>query len=186
MRARAVPREIPDSLIYLEVVLPQGIHHFRVPSQIVGARLLGALPPEALAALQRAGAGSPDALLAALREVGVPALQIAGAAIASAWFHREIDLEAAELKGESPLAYGERVYEEIYEAGYSLDSILRVAVLIATEWLSQAGVAAEALRRADFFGRPKGSNLSGRSTSASGSSEIPGGSSDSTPTAAPT
>lgn len=172
MIPRASPRTVPeDNPVYIEVELAKGTHHLRIPSTIAGARAMGALPKDLIDTVREVDpAAGLTEILQLARSAGPQALSLAGHVVGVAWHHRTLDLESVQRAKEDPLVHGERVFEELYEAGYSLDEILSLAFVVATEWLTRNGRAAEALKRADFFAPTRGGMTSLPSTSASTSS----------------
>lgn len=175
MKTRLTPRVIPDSNLYLAIKLDREdapVHHLRVPSPMAGAKAAKGLPPDLLQHLQQVG--NMAGVRAMAMEAGAPALSLAGYIVALAWHNETLDMESTPLPKEGTLEFGERAYEELYEAGYSLDEILQMAIIVGGEWLTRNGKAAEAIQRADFFGLTKGVKNSSPSTSESISSETLG------------
>lgn len=177
MKKRVNSRTIPhESPIYIEVTLKCGKHHLRIPSSIAGARMLSEVPADLIEVLRGISKAPKDDLLGQVRSAGIPILSLIGHLLSAAWHHKELDLETEREKNETALAHGERVFEELYEAGYSLDEIIQMALIVGAEWITQNGKAAEVVQRADFFGQTKGEMKSSPSTSESTSSETPGAS----------
>lgn len=177
MKKRTEPRLVPDSPAYVLVELTRGPHHLRIPSTLAGAKLFGDMPPAVVQNFQNITAGgfsSLEEMMSAVQRGGPQMLALCGAVLGMSWFVAETDLESVLKKGEDPLAFGERVFEEMYEAGYTLDEILTLFFVVAAEWLKASGRAAEVIQRADFFSRLRGVTRSSPSTSASTSSETPG------------
>lgn len=116
MRVLNTPREIPERPTFFHVDLEKrGRHHLRIPPPTVSGALLALVQ----GAQDLAANVGDDPLVAIGRLKDVFAMQ--GAIVAAFWWHPTLDLETP--RSADPLEYGQRVYEELYEAGYSMADI---------------------------------------------------------------
>lgn len=151
MKTRTSPRITPESPNYIHVEIDQGRHTFRVPSALSGARIFQALPKDLVAAATNLQGKDPSQMLTQLQSMGAPALQLAGHVLGICWHHSSLDLDTELGPKEDILAHGERVFEELYEAGYALDIVLKMALVVMTDWMRRQTAAADVLKRADFL-----------------------------------
>lgn len=171
MKTRNVERIVPDTSTYVEIALEAGVHHFRIPSAIAGARLLKAADSRHIAVLASLSDLGDDPLqvLAAARAAGPELLGVAGYAIGISWFHRTLDLDTV-VSVDDPMGTGEAVLEELHEAGYRLGDVVLCALLVIKEFMARNAISQAVLERASFFGQLKGQRSFGSSTSTSTSS----------------
>lgn len=173
MQQRPNPRTIPDTDTYVAVDLgSRGQHHLRIPSPLVGAKLLKAVDSRTVAALASLGSldpTDPSGVVAVVRGAGPEILSVAGYVVAASWFHRDTDLETV-ADPKDPMGSGERAVEEMHEGGYRLGDLLVLALVVLREWMARNSLNEEVAERLGFSSRTPGSTSSASSTSSSTSS----------------
>jgi hypothetical protein len=114
----------------LQVDLPSGVHHFRLPSMLKVSKMLKGAGSKHLAALMVIGkmidSGNSAGALAMLQSSGTEGLSVMGALVGISWFHENLELETPRNDSDF-LAYGEDVYEELHEEGYDTIKLLLIA-----------------------------------------------------------
>lgn len=133
MIKRDTPRDT-DRPNMVSVDLPNGMHHFRLPSMLTVAKILKSAGAKNTVGLLALGAlikaGNPQAAIQTLKESGAEGLSMMGALIGVSWYHAHKDLEA--VRGENLLAYGEAVYEELHGEGYDPVKIMLLTGFLTT------------------------------------------------------
>lgn len=145
------PRPCPDSSHYFTVELDKGVHAFRVPSGPRSARVLEKMGHQVVACLEAMKtADSVGALLGVVSVLGGDGAACLGALVGLGWFHGSQDLEAVYRR--DVVTYGEEVWEELEDAGYSFADIVLCGALVLSHVYQSISVDREALDRLDFFG----------------------------------
>jgi hypothetical protein len=134
------------------VVLPDlGRHDLKIPSVFVVTKLLNALDKlhiAALVSLSSKSVGSAE-LLTLAKEAGPEMAALLGAVIGKAWNHADQALESVD-DGDL-MVYGEAVFEELHEAGYSFDSLVMLGLTVVRAIWEQSQLSQEAKDRANFI-----------------------------------
>lgn len=144
MKRRTDTRGRTAAAHYAACTLPEdfrGEHHLRIPSPLQAQKLYDAA---------KQGTATSDGY------------RLWGAAVGLAWHHDNWDLEA--VNNGDVLAFGEAVYEELFEAGYRNEWICLLADVVTVEVEEATKVGAEVAKRLRFFGRTKAEIVSSNSS----------------------
>lgn len=175
------PRETPDRYPYIVVELAErGDHHLRIPSMPKVARLVKQMKQThilllvAMAQAKTTNDSKAASMMTAIKEGGPELTSAAGALIGIAWFHRQrvMVTEAPKRNGDW-LEYGEAIYEELHEEGYTLSEIGSLALTIMRAMWEHSQLTDEVQARAGFIYPILGAMSSSVSTSESTTSETP-------------
>lgn len=157
--------EPPDRPPYIQLAHPaMGAVVLRVPSALMAGRLAGLVSDEqreTIALLQGLQQGIADAdtdrvgQLWQMVQGSVEALSILGALVGLSWADPRWALDAVappreEQTTETVLAYGAAVYEELYEAGWTLAQLIQAATVLYRHMSSAFALFEEGRARADF------------------------------------
>jgi len=118
-----------------------------------------------------AGNTSTGAVLSVLKDSGPEVIAALAALIGLAWYHEDQDLET--VRSPDLLAYGEQVYEELHDEGYTLSEISALALVLVRAIWEHSQLSAEVQDRAGFFFPMLGMMRSPASTSGSTTSDPP-------------
>lgn len=175
MRTRATPLDIPPARPpYFTVVCAGTTWYLRAPSLHRVARMIQAIGPEHQARLQAvASMVGQGRSLVSLVTSAPDVLELFGALVGITWADPIYDLEApAWTTSAGDLArYGEAVFEELHEAGWSLQNIALAGLAIARQVQQGSQIDQEVTDKAAFFLQPKEPGSSRRSMSSATSSE---------------
>lgn len=93
------------------------------------------------------------------------ALALAGVVLGFCWADEYDELESVQptiFSKESLFAYGESVFEELHEAGWSTSDCVSAAMHLAREWWTTNGNLNEAVEKANFTQAPKAKRASSK------------------------
>lgn len=162
MKPRSQNRTLPNHPPYFECMLEgRGMHWLRAPSHAQLAQLISVTQYAPLAVVAMAASEDFNTQLAMFHQAGDEIGELAGALIGFAWFHESLDLDTHTAKpirppGKRPdytpyCAYGAAVYEELHEAGYTLQEIAGMLVAILGTIAAATSVSDEVVERATFL-----------------------------------
>jgi hypothetical protein len=186
MKTRTDPHLINSAIAHLEVEVQGTPHHFRIPSPLAMSKLLKSIEGQALGTLIQAArleAGQeveglegltmddPQAMLAFAAAGGMELMTAAAALWGLAWNHKSLDLETPANR--NLVTYGDAVYEELHEKGYTLSEIFQVALGIHARSREQWALAEGVWEKVRFFAPTAGSNGSHTSASPTATPETP-------------
>lgn len=123
MKKRAEKREIPQKSHYVETTLKDKKFHFRLPNIITSLKFLQTIPAETLDSLGKLSKvknkkdvlkNLPDLLSFLTYVVGLT------------WHNEDHDLDIKQLPGESNLDYGARLFDELYEDGFTSEEVMEL------------------------------------------------------------
>ena len=173
MQKRPKPLTIPDRYPFLLVELPdREAHNMRIPSPLAIAKLFQRIDKIHTAALVAVKGGVEPTTL--LKEIGPEALSIMGALIGKGWHHADWHLNATDGDQADLMAFGERVYEELHDDGYTLEQILCLGLTVMRASWDHTRLTDEVTQRAAFFFPAMAQTTSSGSTVASNTSATPG------------
>lgn len=182
MIERPTPREIPDRHPYVRLELAGEDPTFlKIPSALAVAKIvkdLDRLHMAALASMQSAQGGNPINMVAMLKEAGPEIGSVLGALIGKAWADPTHDLVTDAADHPSAMAYGEAVFEELHDDGWTLDHILGVGLTVIRAVWESSQLTDEVSKRAGFFFPLMASTPSPESTSGAPTSGTRGDSTD--------
>jgi hypothetical protein len=170
MRTRPEPRPVPERAPYFRAQVFEGAEPavLRAPSLPAASALMKSISQDQQAQLlgiaRRAGAESN---LLAMLLVADEVLPLLAALVGIAWADPGIELEAARDEGEPLERYGARVYEEMHEAGWSVEHVVKCATAVVNEVLQASAIDREVAARLAFLAPRRAS------ASASGSPSRP-------------
>lgn len=184
MQTRARPLPIPsDRLPYMSVVVRDATYYLRVPSLLTLAQIGEAVDGDSIRSVAAlfGGVAGGAGLIASFEEArhgGPPLLQALGCLLGVSWADPVVELQAERpttWTAEAIAKFGGAVYEEMYEAGWTLANMVKAAVALTDQITAATTLEQGVLEKASFFGSPKATTSSEPSTpSAPSSTASPG------------
>lgn len=160
MKQRTSKRTVPNRPNILSVEVQGSKHYFKVPSPLWVSKFTKKAGQQMLSAasLLSNGSDNPAVLFSVLKESGSEFLAALGFFIGKSWLHEDLDLESDPSLG--ILEYGESVFEELDDYGYSLEDFVVIGGALIAAFKERNTVSQEALEKADFFSQKKGDSPS--------------------------
>ncbi len=148
MQKRPKPLSIPDRYPFIVVDFGEEgePHHMRLPSHIAVSRFRGHVE-----GVQSGEFLQPEQLA------------VMGLLIGMCWHHKDQQLDAT---GDG-LEYGAEVYEELHAAGYTLNQVSNLYLVLTQAIAQHTMLSKEVIQRAAFFSLAMAKKSSDDSTSAS-------------------
>lgn len=171
-RTPALP-EPPNRPPYLTVKVQEVAYTLRAPSLAKMGGILQRLPDQQryyfLGLPEVVASGEP--IMAVL--AGRPDMfALLGAAVGICWADPAWGLDTPPWTEGDPTAYGESVYEELHEAGWSLNQIAQAVLGVATLLVRENALEAAVIEKTAFFRRAKASETESESPSSATPSTV--------------